>query len=218
MKKTVLKLLAILAYMILFCTVTGFQAGVLFDFRQFLLVITGTAVLSLTAYHKSIKWIEYRQSASYYATVVGYLTTFLYFFGSLYTMQEWEMTQAALNIRPLFYGFVLSILVKPETPKEEGAKTQNTAQDAMPDTAQNRIQNMPQDASKVLADEEWAEKLRAQGLTAREREVAVYIRNGYSNQEIADKLYISAATVKKHTSSIYEKLQISGREQLKVYF
>lgn len=198
MRRTVLKLLAILTYMMLFCMVTDFQIKALFDFRQFQLVIAGTAALSLTTFHKNIEVEEYRQSASYYATVVGYLTTFLYFFGSLYTMQEWEMTQAALNIRPLFYGFVLSILLKPDARQPEEKQTQ--------------------DAAQTMTDEEWEEYLRAHGLTAREREVAGLIRNGYSNQEIADKLYISAATVKKHTSSIYEKLQISGREQLKVYF
>jgi LuxR family maltose regulon positive regulatory protein len=34
-----------------------------------------------------------------------------------------------------------------------------------------------------------------------------------SNQEIAGVLVISAETVKKHTSNIYQKLQVTGRRE-----
>lgn len=53
------------------------------------------------------------------------------------------------------------------------------------------------------------------GLSAREQEVAWLIYRGYSNRQIAEELYISEMTVKKHASHIYEKLQISGRKELK---
>lgn len=207
MKKIVFKLLAILSYMSLFCIVTDFHFQTLFDVKQMLLVGIGTVALSFTGYYKNITINEYRQTASYYATIVGYLTTFLYFFGSLYTMTEWDMTQAALNIRPLFYGFMFSILLKPEKVKASESIQENAL-----------TESVEQQETKQMSDSEWEEKLRTFGLTTREREVALLIRNGYSNQEIADTLYISVATVKKHTSSIYEKLHISNREQLKVFF
>jgi DNA-binding CsgD family transcriptional regulator len=37
---------------------------------------------------------------------------------------------------------------------------------------------------------------------------------GLSNQQIADKLFISLQTVKDHTSRIYYKTNCSGRAQL----
>jgi LuxR family maltose regulon positive regulatory protein len=48
-------------------------------------------------------------------------------------------------------------------------------------------------------------------LTRREREVLALIAAGDSNQAIADKLFITVRTVKKHSSNIYGKLNASSR-------
>jgi LuxR family maltose regulon positive regulatory protein len=50
-------------------------------------------------------------------------------------------------------------------------------------------------------------------LTAREREVLCLIAAGLKNQEIADRLVISVATVKRHVTNIYGKLGVSRRIQ-----
>ena len=51
-------------------------------------------------------------------------------------------------------------------------------------------------------------------LTAREREIADHYSAGRSNQEIADVLRISAATVRNHLSALYRKLEIANKTQL----
>lgn len=48
-------------------------------------------------------------------------------------------------------------------------------------------------------------------LTAREREILDLIAHGRSNQEIADRLYLSQKTVRNHISNIFAKLQVSDR-------
>jgi DNA-binding NarL/FixJ family response regulator len=54
---------------------------------------------------------------------------------------------------------------------------------------------------------------RLDRLTDREREVLVAIAAGSSNLEIADQLFVGAATVKSHVSSILTKLGLGNRAQ-----
>lgn len=49
-------------------------------------------------------------------------------------------------------------------------------------------------------------------LSRREREVAWLLYKGYSNRRIAEELYISEATVKKHVTHIFEKTGADGRK------
>ena len=51
-------------------------------------------------------------------------------------------------------------------------------------------------------------------LSAREREVALLMARGRSNPEIADGLFISLSTVKKHVNAVYEKLGIPTRPRV----
>ena len=54
-------------------------------------------------------------------------------------------------------------------------------------------------------------------LTEREREVLNLVVQGHSNQQIADAMVISVATVKAHISSILSKLQVSSRAEAIAY-
>ncbi|MCM1024326.1 MAG: response regulator transcription factor [Prevotella sp.] len=53
-------------------------------------------------------------------------------------------------------------------------------------------------------------------LSPRETDVVKLIAEGFSNQEIADKLYISNGTVRNHISAILEKTGLEHRTQLAV--
>jgi len=55
------------------------------------------------------------------------------------------------------------------------------------------------------------------GLTVREREVLKLIAEGYRNKEIADMLYVSETTVRKHRANIMEKLDLHNASTLTVY-
>lgn len=56
--------------------------------------------------------------------------------------------------------------------------------------------------------------IRRHEISPREAEIITEICNGLSNQEIADKLFISLQTVKDHTSRIYSKTNVRNRMQL----
>ena len=51
-------------------------------------------------------------------------------------------------------------------------------------------------------------------LSAREKEVARLAARGYSNAQIAEELFISVETVKRHMATIFEKLGIESRREL----
>lgn len=57
---------------------------------------------------------------------------------------------------------------------------------------------------------------RAESLTERERDVAVELARGASNAEIAERLYMSLATVKAHISHIFTKLDATNRVQVAI--
>ena len=64
--------------------------------------------------------------------------------------------------------------------------------------------NTPTVPVKLLMDME---------LSVREVEVLKLLAAGLTNQEIADKLYLSLNTIKSHTNSIYIKLGVNRRAQ-----
>lgn len=51
------------------------------------------------------------------------------------------------------------------------------------------------------------------GLSHRELEVLTLLAEGLSNQEIAQRLFVSLNTIKTHTSNIFEKLAVKRRMQ-----
>jgi DNA-binding NarL/FixJ family response regulator len=60
-------------------------------------------------------------------------------------------------------------------------------------------------------------QLRIGTLSEREREVIVFICEGLKNQAIAEKLFISEATVRHRLTSIFEKLRVSDRLELVIF-
>ena len=58
---------------------------------------------------------------------------------------------------------------------------------------------------------------RLADLTEREREVLEQLARGRSNDEIAQDLYLSRATVKTHVGNIFVKLDLRDRAQAVVF-
>lgn len=65
-------------------------------------------------------------------------------------------------------------------------------------------------ASKIQLD---FQKIEDLGLSKREYEVLKEVALGLSNQEIAEKLFVSESTVKTHVSNLFVKLNAKRRTQ-----
>jgi DNA-binding NarL/FixJ family response regulator len=74
-------------------------------------------------------------------------------------------------------------------------------------TGEHTVVGMPQEL--LESTEEGSESV----LTARELEIILLAARGLSNHQIAEKLYVSEATVKRHLANIYEKMGISSRTE-----
>lgn len=51
------------------------------------------------------------------------------------------------------------------------------------------------------------------GISSREKEVLQLMSEGLSNQEIAERLFVSLHTVKTHSSKLFEKMDVKRRTQ-----
>lgn len=74
---------------------------------------------------------------------------------------------------------------------------------------------MDQALALILEDDLGAEAtnapLEGATFTKREREIIVLMQKGLTNDEIAEKLYVSKSTVKNHIHHVYEKLGVRNR-------
>jgi NarL family two-component system response regulator LiaR len=73
------------------------------------------------------------------------------------------------------------------------------------------------EAARVLIQAARPAKQTLCDLTEREMEVLRLVVQGRNNQQIADSMVISLATVKAHISSILSKLQVSSRAEASAY-
>lgn len=72
-----------------------------------------------------------------------------------------------------------------------------------------RLLKPPVVSSEVAASKE----LHQPALSNREREILKFIAKGYSNQEIADEIYLSLGTVKSYVRMLLNKLSVDDRVQ-----
>lgn len=78
---------------------------------------------------------------------------------------------------------------------------------------------MQEEVTQKILDRDLAENQSQlhDDLTSREREVLGLVAKGYSNQAIADELFITLKTVKTHVSNILSKLEVADRTQATIY-
>ena len=81
------------------------------------------------------------------------------------------------------------------------------------DYAGRLLSVFPESETTQLRSQESADKPIIPSFTNREHEIILLLDKRLSNQEIADNLFISYGTVKRHTANIYKKLQVKNRRE-----
>lgn len=189
--------LSLILYILILAAALDFNLLKLFDIRLFLLFVLGTAVLTVPFYEKGIDRRELWYIFGRKAIEAGLIQTLLLIFVGLQNSagSETFWNDVAMSFRPLLYGFCLQIIFS-----EKYEQTDVVREMAADETAQE--------------DLDLTKRFQEFGLTKRELEIVGLIVEGKSNREIAQALFISEATVKKHISNIFEKTGIARREEL----
>ncbi|MBK7969447.1 MAG: response regulator transcription factor [Bacteroidetes bacterium] len=83
--------------------------------------------------------------------------------------------------------------------------------DAIKDVLNGSAPMSGQIARKVVNFFQRKSAITSHDLSARESEILNLLADGFSNKEIAEKLFVSVHTIRNHLYKIYEKLQVHSR-------
>lgn len=205
MKRIITKLVAVIGYMLLLCVLLKAEAVLLFSPKHIGIFLLGGMILCIPHAKKQMKWKDFRQVFKRNAVTAGYLETFMLIFVSMMqkNMAQGEiLSNLALDLRPLFYGFVCWVVLK-----EEGGESPPEEEQELLDKGEK--QEVSEEGSRDIKELDFSK------LTRQEKVVAGLVRQGLTNREIGEELCISESTVKKHLSNIFEKLEIGSRRELK---
>lgn len=212
MRRIIGKLTAVLIYIFILCCLLKSEWTQLFSLRMMGLLLLGTGILCLSCISRKRTVEEWQNIIARNALMAGYLEAFMLLFASMSSselMREGLLTEMGLDLRPILYGYILYIILERESEEEKG------------DEKSRENKTVEKEEKQQEGKEEGKEGLEQkpvwenEKLTRREREVTALIAKNLSNREIAEELCISEATVKKHVSNIFEKLEIDSREKLK---
>ena len=121
------------------------------------------------------------------------------------------------HIFPAIEAGALSYLLKNVKPEELADAVRAAAQvkAVLHSPVTNRVLQELRDnlSTQESATPKQAAQPLAEPLSGRELEVLDLIAQGFTNREIADRLYITVGTVKRHINNIYGKLQVHHRTE-----
>ncbi|MGF3067379.1 response regulator [Facklamia sp. P12945] len=133
-------------------------------------------------------------------------------------MQEWPEAKIIIvtsflddeKVYPAIEAGAQSYILKTSSAKEIAEAIRSTYQgkSVMQDEVTQKMLNRETEERQVHLHDD---------LTNREREVLGLIARGYSNQAIAEELFITLKTVKTHVSNILSKLEVDDRTQATIY-
>lgn len=150
-------------------------------------------------------WYKYKQAILYAAALV-FLLILLQVLQYKLVLLRHSYEFYILCIAVLFTGLGIWLALKLMKPKTE-IKTVVVEKEVLVE-------------KEILVKEISEERLQelekqkaALGLSSRELEVLQLMAEGLSNQEIADRLFLSVPTIKTHTSNLFFKLDVKRRTQ-----
>ena len=118
---------------------------------------------------------------------------------------------------PIFAVVVIGVLVFVLRQRKKKETADIVPSDDVPSDNIPAEENAPEEA--MVLPEDWIErvcekKAITEVLSRRELEVLKKLLEGKSRKQIAEELFVTEATIKKHSSGIYSKLEVHNRTEL----
>ncbi len=208
------KAICIVLYMLLASALMKFQMSKLIQPIPLMSVVIGIIILTLSQVKKGQKLQEIISNAGWNAFLSGLLTSILSMLSLIVPETGIRLTIESLSeqLVPLLYGGFLNVFfdfIGMESKRD------------MPQ--QNKENEMYIFDGELLTESTYQKQkihaiLTVHGFTIRECHVATKIINNRPNKEIAEELYISESTVKKHIQNMFKKCGASNRQEFQQIF
>ncbi|WP_408606639.1 response regulator [Bifidobacterium vansinderenii] len=130
-----------------------------------------------------------------------------------FLLKDTEPESLLNSIRTVYQG---NAIIAPSATKRLIEKMSQSG-DATANNPARQVSPAPQATSQATPQATAYTDPELDLLTEREREVLIEIAHGLSNQEIADKLFVSLPTVKTHVAHILAKINARDRVQAVVF-
>lgn len=196
MKYTSVKLIVFVSYILLLLVTLNFKISLLINMKMLLAIIIGTFLLSFLDYIKKVDKQRLMNNLKQYLIITGFMTTFLaqisLLSGNL--NNEDMFFNIVKNFLPIFYAFIIYLAIDIFIDIDESKNCE--------------IKEVKNNELKALDF-----KLEDFDLTKREISLAMELLKDLSNKEIADTLFISENTVKKHIQNIFKKTEVKNRTE-----
>lgn len=231
MKHFALKISGIVLLLLIICLTLKISFSILISPTYLILVLFGAVLLGVTSVQRPAVFGEYLDAVGKQGLNASYMISFLALFICFSESIDYESVRAQTMecMIPVLYGFILRIILSerkrgiiPEKKEEAdvGKKIILKKDAILREEAEVGEDTVIKEEASVREEERQAsgtiqEALKEKGLTKRECEVAMLLLENLSNQEIAEELFLTENTVKKHNANIYKKIDVTSREQLK---
>lgn len=139
------------------------------------------------------------------------LLTIDFFILPIFGLPNLGITTALMKVSSVFEMLILSYAV---VYRMRILQKENTEIQASLFQRTSQIEKLEDELNKLQLGIK--NKITSANLNGREVEILKMIANGTPTKEMADKLFISVNTIKYHVKNLYDKLEISSRQEAKI--
>lgn len=214
MKKQPYPLAGLIVYLLLISVLMQFDWTKMVRPVPLLSVLLGVIILTLAQYKKGMTRDDVLAHAQWNAFLAGLIASLLSLLSAFSSdgTEPISTNRLADELVPLIYGSIIYLIIRLLNYERVKQPTRSENADTMTINSGKQTLSALPDPMTINAI------LSARGFSPRECHVALKIVEGISNKEIAEQLFISETTVKKHIQNMFRKCGVNDRREFMIEF